>query len=507
MQSHLEFYINGEWVKPNNAIKHAIINPATEEEIAEISLGNAIDVDNAVAAAKAAFETYSLTSREYRIALFEKIIAIYTNRLDEMAEAISIEMGAPLWKAKRAQAPSGMAHFMEALKVLKSYEFEGDIGNSKFIKEPIGVCGLITPWNWPINQIACKVAPALAVGCTMVLKPSELAPLDAILFAKILHEAGVPKGVFNLVNGDGLGVGVPLSKHKDVDFISFTGSTRAGIEIAKNAAETVKRVAQELGGKSPNIILPSANLEKAVQISLDECFGNSGQSCNAPTRLFVQREKLQEVKNLAVEIGSKIKCGFGDSEKGTLGPIANKRQYEKVQDLIQKGLDNGLELILGGTGLPNGFNRGYFTKPTIFISPDNNSILAREEVFGPVLTIIPYDTIDDAVNMANDTVYGLSAYIQGEESEAWKIAKKLRAGMVHINGADTDIGAPFGGYKQSGTGREWGKFGFDEFLETKAIMLDSPKLKAKSKLLDLPITWFFIKAFNNFKLIINNKNT
>ncbi|MBN8648867.1 MAG: aldehyde dehydrogenase family protein [Caulobacterales bacterium] len=466
-----QFYIDGAWVDPIIANEHSIINPANEEIIAKISLGTAEDVNLAVSAAKKAFETYQFYSLDDRIALLEKINALLLERMDEIAEAISQEMGAPMWLAKGAQAPSGFGHFSETLKVLKNYAFEKKLGNTRIVREPIGVCGLITPWNWPINQIACKVAPALAVGCTMVLKPSELAPLDAMILAEILHEAGVPKGVFNLVNGDGIGVGAPLSSHQDIDFVSFTGSTRAGVEIAKNAAPTVKKVAQELGGKSPNIILEDADFEKAVKISVRICMTNTGQSCNAPTRLFVPRNKIEEAKIIAAATAKSIEVAMPDNApKGSIGPLSNARQFAKVNSMIDDAIAEGNELICGGSGLPEGFEKGYFVRPTIFVSPNNKTNIAREEVFGPVLTIIPYDTEEDAIKMANDSLYGLSAYVQGEISHAKKVARKLRAGMVHLNGAPTDGAAPFGGYKQSGTGREWGEFGIDEFTEIKAIM-------------------------------------
>lgn len=466
-----QFYIDGAWVDPIFANEHSIINPATEEAIATISLGSAGDVDKAINAAKKAFETYQFISLDERIALFEKINELLIARMDEMANAISIEMGAPMWLAKAAQAPSGIGHFAETLKILKNYAFEKKLGNTRIVREPIGVCGLITPWNWPINQIACKVAPALAVGCTMVLKPSELAPLDAMILAEILHEAGVPKGVFNLVNGDGMGVGAPLSSHPDIDFVSFTGSTRAGIEIAKNAAPTIKKVAQELGGKSPNIILEDADLEKAVKISVRICMTNTGQSCNAPTRLFVPKNRLEEVKNIAIATANSIEVAMPENApKGSIGPLSNSRQFAKVNAMIDEAIAEGNELLCGGSGRPQGFEKGYFVRPTIFVSPNNETTIAREEVFGPVLTIIPYENEEDAINMANDTLYGLSAYVQGEAEHAKKVARKLRAGMVHLNGASTDNAAPFGGYKQSGTGREWGEFGIDEFTEIKAIM-------------------------------------
>jgi aldehyde dehydrogenase (NAD+) len=470
MIERLHFYIDGAWVAPVTPRTHEVINPATEEPIARISLGSAADVDKAVAAAKRAFETYSLTSRDERIALLEKIIALYQARLPEIAEAISSEMGAPMWLANAAQAPAGLGQLMGALNALKEYEFEYSKGKTRIVREPIGVCALITPWNWPMNQIACKVGPALAAGCTMILKPSEMAPLDAMILADVIHEAGVPKGVFNLVNGDGPGVGVAMSAHPDVDFVSFTGSTRAGIEIAKNAAPTVKRVAQELGGKSPNIVLDDADLQKAVAGGVMQCFMNSGQSCNAPTRMFVPRARHDEAVAIAKAAAEATKVGDPKSAERVIGPIANARQYAKVQEMIEIGMKEA-DLVAGGPGRPEGLNKGYFVRPTVFANATNDMTIAREEVFGPVLTIIPYDTEEDAIRMANDTVYGLSAYVQsGSVERARKVASRIRAGNVHLNGAGTDAAAPFGGYKQSGNGREWGDFGLEEFLEVKAVL-------------------------------------
>ncbi len=469
-----KFYINGEWVNPTKPNDHFIINPANEEQIAVISLGTEDDVNKAIAAAKTAFETFQFSSLDERIAILEKITNLLKERNEEVAQAISAEMGAPLWLARSSQAPSGYAHFAETLRVLKEYAFERKMGPSQVLREPIGVCGLITPWNWPINQVACKVAPALAVGCTMVLKPSELAPLDAMILAEVIAESGVPKGVFNLVNGDGLGVGVPLSSHPDIDFVSFTGSTRAGIEISKNAAPTVKKVALELGGKSPNIVLEDADIEKAVRQGVRICFGNSGQSCNSPTRMFVPRAKLEQAKEVAKATAESVAVANPSDEnapKGSIGPLSNARQFTKVTGMIEDAIKEGNELIAGGTGRADGFDKGYFVKPTVFVSKDNNSTIAREEVFGPVLTIIPYDNEEHAIQMANDTVYGLSAYVQSSDNDhARAVARKIRAGMVHLNGVPTQIEAPFGGYKQSGNGREWGEFGLEEFTEVKAIM-------------------------------------
>jgi aldehyde dehydrogenase (NAD+) len=471
MADALEFYINGEWVKPSGTGTVDVINPATEEPVGKIAMGNETDVDRAVAAAKAAFETYSQTTKEERMALLGKIIEVYQTKMPEIAQAISEEMGAPLGLANAAQAPSGLGHFMTTLNVLKDFEFEEDIGTSHVIREPAGVCGFITPWNWPINQIACKVAPALAAGCTMVLKPSEVAPFNAVVFAKVLDEAGVPPGVFNLINGDGPTVGAALSSHPDVDMMSFTGSTRAGIEVAKNAAPTVKRVAQELGGKSANIILDDADFTKNISRDVFGMCMNSGQSCNAPTRMLVPNARMDEAAAIAKAAAENIKVGAPDAEGTTIGPVVSEVQFNKIQDLIQKGIDEGATLQIGGTGRPEGLNRGFYIKPTVFSHVTNEMTIAREEIFGPVLSLIGYENDDDAVRIANDTVYGLSGYISsGDPERAKAMARRIRTGNVHLNGAPVDNNAPFGGYKQSGNGREWGRFGLEEFLETKAIM-------------------------------------
>ena len=466
-----QFYIDGAWVDPVTPRDHHVINPATEEPIAVISLGSEADAVKAILAARAAFPAFSETSVDERIALMEKIIALYSAKMPEIAQAISQEMGAPMWLASAAQAPSGLSQLMGALNALKEFTWEHSRGNTRIRYEAIGVCSLITPWNWPMNQIGCKVGPALAAGCTMVLKPSELAPLDAMILADIIHEAGVPKGVFNLVNGDGPGVGSVLSTHEEVDFVSFTGSTRAGIEIAKSAAPTVKRIAQELGGKSPNIVLEDADLQKAVSSGVMQVMTNSGQSCNAPTRMFVPRPKLGEAAAIAKATAESVVVADPAGDKRfAMGPLANGRQFEKVQSLIEIGMKEA-ELVTGGLGRPEGFNKGYFVRPTVFVSQTNDTTIAREEIFGPVLTMIPYDTEEDAIRMANDTVYGLSGYVQSENLDhARQVAKQIRAGMIHINGASTDSVAPFGGYKQSGNGREWGDFGLEEFLEVKAVM-------------------------------------
>ncbi len=471
MKEYLQFYINGAWVDPVAPRTLDVENPATEEPFARISMGSAADVDKAVAAAKAAFLSFSQTSVEYRADLLDKVTAGIKARMGDMAEAISDEMGAPLWLAKAAQVPAGIGHFATMSQILRQYEFEEQRGTTLLRKEPIGVCGFITPWNWPLNQIACKVAPAIAAGCTMVLKPSEISPLNAMIMAEILHEAGLPAGVFNLVNGDGPSVGAHLSSHPDVDMMSFTGSTRAGVLVAQAAAPTVKRVAQELGGKSPNIVLPDADLEKAVGSGVMQMMNNSGQSCNAPSRMFVPRAQNEEAKAIAKATAEKVKVQMPrEADKGAIGPISNANQYHKVQDLIQTGIDEGATLVAGGTGRPEGLNRGYFARPTIFGDVTNEMTIAREEIFGPVLCMIPYDDVEDAITMANDTEYGLAGYVQGPPDSAAKVANHIRAGQIFVNGQGPDFNAPFGGYKQSGNGREWGEYGFEEFLEVKAVI-------------------------------------
>ncbi|HWM22932.1 MAG TPA: aldehyde dehydrogenase family protein [Ilumatobacteraceae bacterium] len=465
-----KFYIDGQWVDPLTDDTLAVVNPATEETIETIALGGPDDVDAAVAAARAAFETFSLTSREDRLALLDRIIEVYKSRMAEMGDIISQEVGAPLWLARRAQAGAGIGHFMTARKVLAEFEFEKEMGTTLVVREPIGVCALITPWNWPINQIACKVAPALAAGCTMVLKPSEVAPLNAILFTEILDEAGVPAGVFNLVNGDGVGVGAPLSSHPDVDMVSFTGSTRAGVEVARAAAPTVKRVAQELGGKSANIILDDADFAAAIARDMAAMCTNSGQSCNAPTRMLVPAARMEEAAAIATAAAQNVVVGDPKDDSSNIGPVVSGVQYNRIQQLIEKGISEGAQLEVGGPGKPDGLGTGYFVKPTVFSHVSNDMTIAREEVFGPVLVMIGYEDDDDAVRIANDTSYGLSGYISGSSDRARAMARRIRSGNVHLNGAPGDLNAPFGGYKQSGNGREWGEFGIEEFLETKAIL-------------------------------------
>jgi aldehyde dehydrogenase (NAD+) len=470
MLEKLQFYIDGQWVNPIEPRTLDVVNPATEAVYGRISIGSAADVDVAVEAAARAFETFSQTSREERIDLLQSILDVFIRRADEVAEAIMDEMGAPWGLAKHAQAASGTQHIGAALESLKNFEFEETIGSAKIVREPIGVCGLITPWNWPMNQVAVKVAPAIAAGCTMVLKPSEIAPFDAIIFAEILHEAGVPAGVFNLINGDGPGVGTALSQHPGIAMVSFTGSTRAGILVAQNAAPSVKRVAQELGGKSPNIILDDADLEQAVSDGTSAMFENTGQSCDAPSRMLVPKEKLEEAAAIAAKVAAETVVG-NPREKGVrVGPVVSELQWNKIQDLIQKGIDEGATLVAGGTGRPDGLETGYYVKPTVFSNVNNDMTIAREEIFGPVLSIIPYDDEDNAIRIANDTPYGLSGYVSsGDHDRARRVASRMRTGMVHINDANLEAMAPFGGYKQSGNGREWGAHGMGEFLEVKSV--------------------------------------
>ena len=470
MNHQTMFYINGEWVEPSTGERLDVVNPATEEVIGQVALGGAEDVDRAVAAAVTAFDSYSRTTREERVELLERIVEVYKGRIPEVARTISEEMGSPLSLANFKHGPVGVRHFMAALRVLRTFEFEEDIGGSRVIREPAGVCGLITPWNWPINQIACKVAPALAAGCTMVLKPSEVAPFNAILFAEVLDEAGVPAGVFNLVNGDGPTVGAAISSHPDVDMVSFTGSTRAGIEVARNAAPTVKRVAQELGGKSANIILDDADFAEVIARDVFGMCTNSGQSCNAPTRMLVPKARMAEAAAIAKEAAERVRVGDPKDAETTIGPVVSAVQFEKIQALIENGIEEGAKLECGGLGRPQGLNAGYYVRPTVFSHVDNDMTIAREEIFGPVLSLIGYEDEDDAVRIANDTSYGLSGYVSGTAERARGVARRIRTGNVHLNGAPVDNEAPFGGYKQSGNGREWGRYGFEEFLEVKAIM-------------------------------------
>ena len=470
MREYLDFYVNGAWVKPAQAATLDVTNPASEEVAGRISLGSAADIDRAVRAARAAFPAWSATSREERIEVLTRVVAEYRLRQEEIAQAITEEMGAPQSLSRRAQASSGLAHLEAAIAVLKSFAFEEQQGPTRIVKEPIGVCGLITPWNWPMNQIGCKVAPALATGCTVVLKPSEIAPFSAYLFAQVIDAARVPPGVFNLINGDGPTAGHSLACHPQVDMMSFTGSTRAGVEVAKAAAPGVKRVAQELGGKSPNIILPDADLERAVTSSVKSLMGNSGQSCNAPTRMLVPRQAMGQVSEIAKRVAEGIRVGDPAADVD-MGPVVSMAQWQKVQRLIADGIAEGATLVTGGVGRPQGLARGYYVKPTIFANVKNSMRIAQEEIFGPVLAILGYEDLDEAIEIANDTEYGLAAYAWGaDKTQLRKLATQLRAGRVGINGAGGDLFAPFGGYKKSGNGREWGAYGFHEFLEVKAVL-------------------------------------
>ncbi|HAT26601.1 MAG TPA: aldehyde dehydrogenase family protein [Gammaproteobacteria bacterium] len=466
-----KFYINGEWVLPASRSTLDVINPATEEAFATISMGTAEDVDAAAKAARAAFPEWSQSTVDERKTVIGRILAGMKERGEELAIAISNEMGAPMGLARTAQLGSGMGHFANILSVLENYEFEETRGTTRIVKEAAGVCGFITPWNWPLNQIACKVAPALAAGCTMVLKPSEIAPVSAYLLAEIIADSGLPAGVFNFVNGDGPTVGAAISAHPEIDVVSFTGSTRAGRAVAKAAADDIKRVTQELGGKSANIILDDApDFAKAVSSGIIGCFGNSGQSCNAPTRMLVPKARLAEAMEIAKVAAAKASVGDPSDENTRLGPVVSELQFNKITVLIEKGIEEGAELLVGGPGRPEGFDKGYFIRPTVFGNVTNDMTIAREEIFGPVLAILGYEDDADAVRIANDTEYGLSGYVSGEPEHAERIARQLRTGMVHINGAGPDFSAPFGGYKKSGNGREWGVEGFEEYLETKSMM-------------------------------------
>ncbi len=475
MLQRLQFYIDGAWVDPVTAHSHDVIDPATEQAIARVSLGSAADVDRAVRAARAAFPAFSATTREERLDLLDRIIVALEARAVELADTLTREMGAPQRLARGAQVPAGVAHFRVARTVLASFPLRETRGRVRIEREPIGVCALITPWNWPLNQIACKVAPALAAGCTVVLKPSEMAPLNALLLADALHEAGVPAGVFNLVLGDGPTVGEALARHPQVDMVSFTGSTRAGVQVAKAAADTVKRVTQELGGKSANLILDDADLERAVTNGVRAVLSNSGQSCNAPTRLLVPRARLAEAEAIAKVAAERTVVGDPSAEGVHMGPVANARQFERVQEMIAAGLAEGARLVTGGPGRPPHCASGWFVQPTVFSDVHNGMRIAREEIFGPVLCLLPHDGDDDAVAIANDSPYGLAAYVSSADpARALRVARQLRAGNVHLNGAPVDHIAPFGGYKQSGNGREWGAEGLAEYLEVKAILGADP---------------------------------
>ncbi|MDW4498371.1 aldehyde dehydrogenase family protein [Sulfitobacter sp. D35] len=464
-----DFYIGGQWVAPAKANDFEVIDPSTEETCAVISLGDTADTDAAVAAARKAFDSFSRTSKEERLALLEKILDVYNARAEDMAKAISLEMGAPIDMARQQQVTAGSWHLEGFIEAFRDFEFESDYtATERSIREPIGVCALITPWNWPMNQVVLKTGAALAAGCTMVLKPSEIAPLSSMLYAEILDEAGVPAGVFNLVNGDGAGVGSQLSSHPDVDMVSFTGSTRAGIAISKAAADSLKRVSLELGGKGANIIFEDAD-EKAVKRGALSCFNNSGQSCNAPTRMLVQRARYDAAVEEAAATAEKMAVGPASEEGRHIGPVVSQTQYDKIQALIETGMGEA-RLVAGGLGRPDGLNRGYYVKPTVFADVSNDMTIAQEEIFGPVLSIIPFDSEEDAIAIANDTPYGLTNYIQSQdEDKRRRVARRLRSGMVQTNGQGLAKGSPFGGYKQSGNGREGGLYGLEEFLEVKAV--------------------------------------
>jgi aldehyde dehydrogenase (NAD+) len=469
MYEFTKFYIDGAWVDPVTANTVEVENPATEEIIGHISIGSAADVDKAVVAARRAFESWQFSTREERLALLRAIAAEMEKRREDLARAVSDEMGAPMSLANGPHVNLLAGHLQTAIKILEDFPFERQDGDTLHIYEPIGVVGMITPWNWPLNQIACKVFPALATGNTMILKPSEIAPFNAAIFAEILDAAGTPRGVFNLINGDGPGVGTAISGHEDIDMVSFTGSTRAGIAIAANAAPTVKRVAQELGGKSPNIVLDDASFAKSVARGTTAMMGNSGQTCTAPSRMFVPSARMEEAKVAAKEAAEGVIPG-DPKGNATIGPVVSKAQWDKIQALIEKGIDEGATLVAGGPGKPEGLETGHYVKPTVFADVTNDMTIAREEIFGPVLCILGYEDIDDAVRIANDTEYGLASAVTGEDmAQAKAIARRIRAGRVAINGG-YDMMAAFGGYKKSGNGREWGKFGFDEFLEVKAVM-------------------------------------
>jgi aldehyde dehydrogenase (NAD+) len=471
MQHEKQFYIDGAWVDPITPKLLDVIDPSTEEPFTQISVGSAADVDRAVAAARAAFPAFSRTSRAERLELLRAILAEYNKRRDDIAATLSREMGAPLAFARSDQSATGSAHLQRMIDVLQEYSFEWMQGGTQIVKEPIGVCGLITPWNWPINQIVCKVAPAIAAGCTMVLKPSEIAPVNAVIWTEILHAAGVPKGVYNMVQGDGPTVGDAMSGHPDIDFMSFTGSTRAGIQVARNAAFTVKRVAQELGGKSANILLPDVDFKTAVTKGVAGVMRNSGQSCNAPTRMFVPLDRHEEVKAIAKVAAEAFTPGDPQSAGSRIGPVVSEVQFNKIQRLIEAGIAEGAEVVTGGPGRPENLNRGYYVRPTVFAGVRNDMSIAREEIFGPVIAILPYKDEAEAIKMANDTIYGLAAYVQSSSlAHAREVASQMRAGNVHLNYPAWDTAAPFGGYKQSGNGREYGKWALDEFLEVKAVI-------------------------------------
>jgi len=471
MENLGKFYIDGKWVTPNSKQSMPVINPATEEEIGTIILGNNDDVDIAVKAANIAFDSFSKTTKEDRLKLLKKIHEVTSDRFEELAQAMSKEMGAPITMSREAQADSGLGHLQGFIEALEKLEEENTLSNGDILtKEPIGVCGLITPWNWPINQITLKVLPAIACGCTCILKPSEHTPISAMLYAEILHEAGVPSGVFNLIHGTGEEVGVALSRHPDIQMISFTGSTRGGMSVTRESAATIKRVTLELGGKSPNLVFADCDLEERVTASVGECMLNTGQSCDAPTRLLVEKSCYEDVLNIAKKAAENTGVGEPQKEGDHIGPLFDKIQFDRVQNMIQVGIDEGARLLTGGTGRPDGFETGWYVKPTIFADVSNDMRIAQEEIFGPVLAIIPFENEEEAIEIANDSPYGLAAYLQtGDKDRAQRVSKGLRAGAVHINGGGFNYGSPFGGYKQSGNGREGGEMGIEDYLETKTV--------------------------------------
>lgn len=479
MRQYLKFYIDGHWIAPETPKQMDVINPATEEVCGHISAGSAADVDKAVAAAKKTFVTYSETTREERIELLQRIAVEYQKRFEDIAEAVTEEIGAPATFVRQAQVPSGLVHINAGIEALRTFKFEEDRGTTRIAKEPIGVCGMITPWNWPIAQIVLKVIPALAAGCTMVLKPSEESPFSAYIWAEIMDAAGVPAGVFNMVNGSGPVVGVAIATHPGIDMVSFTGSTRAGVEVARNAAATIKRVTQELGGKGPNIILEDADFEVAVSAGVRSVMSNSGQSCNAPTRMLVPAKKMARAVVIAKEAAEAITVG-DPRDNATIGPVVNKNQWEKIQRLIEVGIAEGATLVSGGIGRPEGLTKGFYVKPTVFAYVKNDMTIAKEEIFGPVVSILSYESIDEAVKISNDTQYGLAASIWGSDMNRIRaVASKLRVGQISLNGSGGDPSAPFGGYKMSGNGREVGDYGLHEYLETKSILGYAPKQAAE----------------------------
>lgn len=465
------FYIDGRWVEPASPSWFDVIDPATETVVERLALGDATDVDRAVAAARKALPGYARTSVAERIALLQRIVSIYERRQEEFAQAMRVEMGAPITFSRKFQVPRGWLHLNQLIDVLQRFQFEETRGTTLIRHEPVGVCGLITPWNWPINQIVVKVGPALAAGCTMVLKPSEYSPLSSLLFAQVLDEAGVPPGVFNLVNGDGPGVGAALSAHPDIDMLSFTGSTRAGVLVARSAADTVKRVAQELGGKSANILLDDVDLQDAVTRGVAACFTNSGQSCSIPTRMLIPRHLMDDAIQIARAAAEGYSVGPTTDENTQLGPLVNRAQWRRVQGLIQSAIDEGAQLVTGGVGLPPGIEKGYYARPTVFANVAPDMTIAQDEIFGPVLAMIAYDSEAHALAIANGTHYGLAAYVQSaDQQRARQIARQLQAGSVHVNYPPADFAAPFGGVKRSGNGREWGEYGLREYLEVKSVV-------------------------------------